>query len=296
MEQAHYVILETRGVLAVAGEDARSWLQGLISNDIRKVTNSQAIYAALLTPQGKFLHDFFIVQHENLFLLDCEASRIDELEARLARYRLRAQVTLAKWDWHCVALNGQAAALLGLDGEVGSCAAFFGGMVYRDPRLAEIGARAVLPREALPQALLNAGLEPSSYEDYDLLRLSLALPDGSRDIAVEKGFLLENNFDDLNGVDFDKGCYIGQELTARTKFRATVRKRLFRVDVSGPLPEPGTTISFADAPAGTMCSGRDRIGLALLRLDAVKNAAERGESLCAGEARLTPVKPSWANF
>ena len=294
MERPRYIVLENRGVLAVAGADARAWLQGLISNDIRKVTPTQAIYAALLTPQGKFLHDFFIVQHDDGLLLDCEAARVDDLEARLARYRLRANVTLARRDWHCVAVIGDVATSLGLEGDIGACTPFSGGVVYIDPRLAEIGARMILPCDAVPQT--DAGLSPGSYEDYDRLRLSLALPDGSRDIAVEKGFLLENSFDDLNGVDFDKGCFIGQELTARTKFRATVRKRLFRVDVTGPLPVPGTAISFADAPAGTMCSGRDQTGLALLRLDAVQKAAEREEGLRAGEARLTPVKPTWAKF
>ena len=246
MANETYVILENRGVLSVAGDDARSWIQGLISNDIRKVAPERAVYAALLTPQGKFLHEFFIVQHGDALLLDGEAARLADLETRLARYRLRARITLADAgaDWCCAAVLGESTpASLGLAPRPGACKAAFDGVVYVDPRLAEVGVRATLPRASAAQALADGGLEPGSAEDYDQLRLSLGLPDGSRDIAVDKGFLLENNFDELNGVDFDKGCYVGQELTARTKFRATLRKRLYRVDVNGPLPAPGTPIT-----------------------------------------------------
>ena len=123
------------------------------------------------------------------------------------------------------------------------------------------------------------------------------IPDGSRDIVVEKGFLIENGIDDLGGVDFEKGCYIGQELTARVKHRGTVRKRLFRVDVDGPLPAPGAPVMFGAKQAGEMRSGSsDGLGLALLRLELVDQAAAAGAPLTAGDARLTPVKPAWARY
>jgi folate-binding protein YgfZ len=122
------------------------------------------------------------------------------------------------------------------------------------------------------------------------------VPDGSHDIPVEKAFLLESNFEELHGVDFDKGCYVGQELTARTKHRGNVRKRLFRVDIEGPLPAANTPIMLGDKEAGTMRSGLDGMGLALLRLEHVEEAAKSGSCLTAGEARLTPVKPDWVNF
>ncbi len=296
MTAPRYALLPGRAVLAIEGEDARGLLQGLISNDVERLAPDHAIYATLLTPQGKFLHDFFIAEADGRLLLDCEADRRDDLERRLTFYRLRAKVTLAADD-DCVvaALWGDGAAT-GLAEAEGSAGRLAGGVAYVDPRLAAAGARAFLPRGSAAEALEAAGFAPATAEDYDRHRLSLALPDGSRDIAVEKGFLLENGIDDLNGVDFDKGCYVGQELTARTKHRATIRKRLYRVDVDGPMPEPGTQVTADGRAAGEMRSGRGDVGLALLRVELLAKAAEAGIPLTCGDARLTPVKPSWATF
>jgi len=293
-----YALLPGRAVLAIEGEDARSLLQGLISNDVERLAPDHAIYATLLTPQGKFLHDFFIAERGDRVLLDCEADRRDDLERRLTFYRLRAKVAFAAADDLLIAaLWGDGAAQeAGLAEAKGSAGRLAGGVAYVDPRLAAAGARAFLPRGSAAEALEAAGFAPATAEDYDRHRLSLALPDGSRDIAVEKGFLLENGIDDLNGVDFDKGCYVGQELTARTKHRATIRKRLFRVDVDGALPDPGTPVTIDGRAAGVMRSGRGDVGLALLRVEQLAKAAEDGIPLTCGDARLTPVKPSWATY
>ena len=298
MTTPRYALLPGRAVLAIEGEDARDLLQGLISNDVERLAPDHAIYATLLTPQGKFLHDFFIAERSDRLLVDCEADRRDDLERRLTFYRLRAKVAFAADD-DCVvaALWGDGAAqATGLAEAEGSAGRLAGGVAYVDPRLAAAGARAFLPRRSAAEALEAAGFAPATAEDYDRVRLSLALPDGSRDIAVEKSFLLENGVDDLNGVDFDKGCYVGQELTARTKHRATIRKRLYRVDVDGALPDPGTPITVDGRAAGVMRSGRDNIGLALLRVELIAKAAEAGIPLTCGDARLTPVKPDWATF
>ncbi len=299
MSDRAYAAIEHRGAISVTGEDTRDFLQGLISNDIRKVGPARAIYAALLTPQGKFLHDFFIAEADGALVFDCEAARIPDLFRRLTMYRLRAKVefTDLRDGWAVYALFGEgAAAALGLGGDAGDAAPFAGGVVYVDPRLAELGARALLPRQDAEAALAAAGFAAASPEDYDRLRLAHGVPDGGRDIPVDKAFLLEGNFEELNGVDFAKGCYVGQELTARTKHRGVVRKRLYRVDVEGPLPAPGTAIMLGEREAGVMGSGRDGTGIALLRLEQVAKAAETGEALTAGEARLTPVKPDWAGF
>ncbi len=298
MTAPRYALLPGRAVLAIEGEDARDLLQGLISNDVERLAPDHAIYATLLTPQGKFLHDFFIAERGDRLLVDCEADRRDDLERRLTFYRLRAKVAFAADDDCAVAaLWGDGAAqATGLAEAKGSAGRLAGGVAYVDPRLAAAGARAFLPRGSAAEALEAAGFAAATAEDYDSVRLSLALPDGSRDIAVEKGFLLENGIDDLNGVDFDKGCYVGQELTARTKHRATIRKRLYRVDVDGPMPEPGTPVTADGRAAGEMRSGRDSVGLALLRVEQLAKAAEAGIPLTCGDARLTPVKPSWATF
>ncbi len=128
----------------------------------------------------------------------------------------------------------------------------------------------------------------ASEQDYDLHRLALGLPDGSRDLEAEKTVLLEAGFDELNGISWDKGCYMGQELTARTNYRGLVKRRLVPVAVAGPLPAPGTPVLRAGAEVGTMRSGRDALGMALLRLEALADGP-----LACGEARLTPRVPAW---
>jgi folate-binding protein YgfZ len=293
MAQARFVPLPDRGVLRLAGEDARAYLQGLVSNDVRKVAADKALYAALLTPQGKFLFDFFIVEHDGALLLDVERARKDDLVRRLTLYRLRAKVTIEDVSdrFAVVALPD---AVSPQEPTPGAARPFAEGVAFTDPRLADLGERAIVPAASVPGAFAAAGMAPAPIEAYDRLRLGLGVPDGSRDLEIEKSFLIENNIDELNGIDFDKGCYVGQELTARTKYRAVVRKRLFRVDVDGPLPAPGTPVRSGEIEIGTMRSGRDGVGLAFLRLDGVEQAA--GAALVAGEARLRPVKPDWARF
>jgi folate-binding protein YgfZ len=154
----------------------------------------------------------------------------------------------------------------------------------------------IAQRDAALAALRADGLAAADFAAYDRLRLEAGVPDGSRDLAIEKAILLEAGFDELNGVDWQKGCYIGQELTARTKYRGLIKKRLMPVRIEGAVPPPGTPVMLEGQEAGEMRSTSDGIGLALLRLDAVASAAEAGRTLEAGEARITPVKPGWAQF
>ncbi len=288
-----YVMLQRRGVVALGGPEVRGYLQGLISNDVEKVAPDRAIYAALLTPQGKFLHDLFITADKDGLLLDCEADRRDDLMRRLKIYRLRAKIAIDdRTAEHVVVALIGAAAVPGLGDEPGQATEFAGGIAYTDPRLAAIGARAVLPRAGGAEALSAAGFVAAPAVEYERLRLGLGLPDGSRDMLVEKATLLESGFEELNGVDWDKGCYMGQELTARTKYRGLVKKRLVPVAIAGPVPEPGTPVLSGGKQAGEMRSAGAGLGLALMRLEAL---AKDGP-FTAGEARLTPRKPDWAAF
>lgn len=286
------LVLEDRGVLAIAGEDRRGFLQGLISNDVERVGPDRAIYAAFLTAQGRYLHDFFVVEIGDALHLDCEASRIDDLRRRLSLYRLRAKVTLADVGERLavVAFYGRdAAAGLGLPPEAGAAMPFAGGVAFVDPRHTAMGARAIVPRESL--AGLSAGkFSPGDRSHYEQLRLSLGLPDGSRDLPVEKALLLENGFDEINGIDWKKGCYVGQEVTARMKYRTLVKRRLLPVRIAGPLPPEGTAVLLDGEEAGEMRSGADGLGLAVLRLDAVERAERESKPLTAGDAALTPIR------
>jgi len=282
---------ESRGLVHIEGPDARAFLQGIVSNDVNKVSPARAIYAALLTPQGKYLYDFFIAELGGALILDCEAARREDLVRRLARYKLRSKVAIeAAPPGLAVALVYGDGALkaLGLPSERGAAKDFAGGIAYADPRVAEIGARAILPRAA-SASLAAAGLRPGSPDGYERLRIGLGLPDGSRDLEIEKSLLLENGFDELAGIDWDKGCYMGQELTARTHYRALVKKRLVPVTIEGPAPAPGTPILAGGAEAGVMRSSRDGMGLALLNREAMAG----GQTLTAGGARLAPRAPAW---
>ena len=299
MTSSSYALLDNRGVLEITGADRVAFLQGLVSNDMRKLGPGQALYAAFLTPQGKYLHDFFLVERGETVLLEGEQARVPDLLRRLAMFKLRAKVTLADVSEKfvvAVAFGGDACAKIGPAAEVGAAGPFADGIAYVDPRLVELGVRAILPREGAERALTDAGLTRVEPEQYDRLRLSLGVPDGSRDLVVEKAILLEAGFDELHGVDWDKGCYMGQELTARTKYRGLIKKRLMPVSVEGPLPEPGTTVMLGDHEAGEIRSGRGETALALLRLEAVDEAAKTHTPLRAGDARLTPIKPAWARF
>ena len=292
MSTALYVPLGNRGIVSVDGPEAVPFLQGLISNDIERVTEARGVYAALLTPQGKFLHDFFVLRQGDSYLLDCEGPRVGDLGARLVAYRLRADVALADAteDFQVVALFGgeNADGVFDLPPGEGGAAPCEGGTLMRDPRSAALGLRAVLPRGADLAFLEQAGFARGHVADYERHRIAHGAPDGSRDMEVGRATLMECGFEALNGVDFEKGCYVGQELTARTKHRGLVRRRLARVALEGPLPPAGTPIVAGEREVGEIRSGLDGAALAVLRLERIAAAAEAGTPLTAGETRVIP--------
>ena len=294
MKTLKFVCLDNRQVLKISGEEARDFLQGLVSNDLTRVSENQAIYAALLSPQGKYLHDFFIAELDGDFYLDCESARVDDLFKRLRMFKLRAKVDLELIeDMAVVALFGELVHdALSINATPGSALYWLGGTLFTDPRLSEVGARAILPRNALEIALQNKKFNKTPLEEYDSLRLSFGLPDSSRDMEVDKTILLEVGFDELNGVDFNKGCYVGQELTARTKHRGLIKKRLIPVSFVSAAPATGTKITQDGKNAGELRSTAGSFALALLRLDALQNLSP----LLADGVILTPHKPPWANF
>lgn len=257
--------LPHRTVLAIEGEDRTTFLQGLVSNDVALAKPGLAVWAALLTPQGKWLADFFVFADDERLLLDCERDQAPSVLQRLSRYRLRSRVTLRMAEELCVyaawdgAPNAQAIAA-------------------PDPRLPEAGWR-LLSSTPLPTTALET--------DWDRHRLALGLPDGSRDLEAEKTVLLEAGFDELHGVSWTKGCYMGQELTARTKYRGLVKRRLVPVAVAGPMPAPGSPVLRDGTEVGTMRSGREQAGLAILRLDAMADALQ------CGSATLAARIPDW---
>ena len=291
MPEASFALLEDRGILAVSGADRRIFLQGLVSNDVERIGPERARYAALLTAQGKYLHDFMMIELGGEIWLDAEARRLSDLKRRLSIYRLRAKAALdERPDFAVAAVFGEGArAAMGFSEDPGAARPFASGVAFVDPRLAALGVRCILPRADIRCALEGTGLAEAGFPAYDRLRLQLGVPDGSRDLVPEKSILLESGFDELNGVDWQKGCYIGQELTARTKYRGLIKKRLMPVEIDGPAPAPGTIVTADGREVGEMRSSRDGLGLALLRLEPVVE----GKHLKAGNTTLVPSQPSW---
>ncbi len=257
--------LPSRAVIEVSGDDRVSFLQGLVSNDVAEAAPGRAVWAALLTPQGKWLADFFILADGERLLLDCEAGQATMLAQRLTRFRLRAKVDVQPIPLMVFAAWGSIAPDAGI--------------VALDPRTPDAGWR-VLSETPMPVNAASA--------DWDLHRLGLGLPDGPRDMEAEKTTLLEAGFDELHGLSWTKGCYMGQELTARTKYRGLLKRRLVPVRIDGPVPSAGTPVLRAGVEAGAMRSGVPGMGMALLRLDAIG-----ADDLVCGEATLHPAPPSW---
>ncbi len=260
-------LLSDRAVLRVSGEDRVTFLQGLVSNDVHEVAPGRAVWAALLTAQGKWVADFFMFADGDALLLDIEARQGEMIVALLSRYRLRAKVALEKTDLAVFATWGGAPP----ESAVRS----------PDPRLPEAGWR-----------VLGGDVAASATEaEYDLHRLRFGLPAGSRDLEAERSTLVESGFDELHGIGWEKGCYMGQELTARTKYRGLVKRRLVPVRVEGAMPAPGTTVTLEGVEVGTIRSGRDGWALALLKLEAL-----RATGLRCGEAAITPEQPAWMRW
>lgn len=244
MSKAFYAPLKNRGLLHIEGQDRYDFLQGLVSNDVHKVKSDKIVYACLLTPQGKFLHDFFILEGDGFLMIDCEGgTRALDLYNRLKRYTLRADVFLS------VEENNAVYAVMG-ESDLGIV----------DPRYFKMGRR-IFEKPDLPEA---------SFDEWDAERIALGIPDGSRDMEVERSSLLECNIDKLHGIDWNKGCYMGQELTARMHHRNLGKKHLYTIISDTALPTPFSDIHLNGVLAGNMRSSCGNIGLALLKDDAIQ--------------------------
>jgi folate-binding protein YgfZ len=270
--------LVDRGVIEVSGPDTRKFLQGLITNDIERAREHRAIHAGLLTPQGKILCEFFVVPDGDGFLLEAPQASLPELLKRLNFYRLRAAVEIKEAAFKVVACWG------------GDPIAVEGAVAFVDPRTPELGARVLLPK---PLTLEIMGCGSTNETDYHAMRIAQGVPEGGRDFAYGEAFPHEVLFDQLHGVDFNKGCFVGQEVVSRMEHRGTARKRILPVEGDRPLPAIGSEVMAGGTAVGSLTSIDGRLGLASLRVDRVEQAYEAGGILRAGKATLSLRTPSW---
>lgn len=282
MGQCHASLLPSRAVLRIGGADARKFLQGLITNDIGKAQGAHAVHAGLLSPQGKILFDFFAIPAGDGFLIDVAQDKAGELAKRLGFYRLRAEVEIKE------ELLLAVAAAWG-----GTPRLPEGAILCADPRLPELGFRLIVTKRT---SAADLGCEPAPEDDYHAFRIKLGVPEGGRDYAFGDAFPHEALFDQLNGVDFAKGCYVGQEVISRMEHRGTARKRIVPVDAEAPLPAPGTSIEADGMPIGTLGSVSGKSGLAIIRLDRAEEAVAQGKALMAGGVKIVLRRPAFARF
>lgn len=274
--------LPDRSVVKVAGDDARNFLNGLVTTDLDRLKPGLGRFGALLTPQGKIIVDFLITEapagHGGGFLIDCPKALAESLATKLKFYKLRAKVTVENLDLGVLAgWDGQPAAQPDL--------------AFADPRHDGLGFRILIP-EDLKQKLSDLiGAELVDATEYEAHRIALGVPRGGLDFMYGDAFPHETNMDRLAGVDFDKGCYVGQEVVSRMQHRGTARTRSVRVLLDGPSPEAGATIVAGDKPVGTIGSTSGGKGIALMRIDRIADALDAGQPLTAGGLVLRLAEP-----
>ena len=277
--------LPDRGVVKVSGEDARNFLNGLVTTDVTLVRPGLGRFGALLTPQGKITTDFLITEapagHGGGFLLDTPRALAKGLSEKLGFYKLRAKVAVEN-------LSEGLGVIAVWDGEPVTKP----DLSFADPRNDALGWRILAPEELAPKiaALIGADLAESAV--YDSHRIASGVPRGGLDFMYGDAFPHETNMDRLRGVDFDKGCYVGQEVVSRMQHRGTARTRTVKITLDGPAPETGTAVLAGDKTVGTMGSSAGGLGLALIRIDRAAEALDAGTSLTSGGLGLRVADPA----
>jgi len=265
------ISLTHRSILKLEGSEASSFLQALITQDINLLDTQPSLYTGLLSPQGKILFSFFLHKHENSYLIDCPSSLSEALLMRLNMYKLRADITLsdASSDYGVV-VSGAA------------------GFAAPDPRCSDLGGRTIISKSETEQ-----GSSPES--DYHIHRIKLGIADCD-EIGSSQYFPHECNFDQLNGVSFTKGCFIGQEVVSRMEHRGTARNRIMPFSSDETVIKNNDQVTCADLKLGTVISFMEGHGLALIRIDRLEKTANQNTPILAGSSSITLSEPAWANY
>jgi tRNA-modifying protein YgfZ len=276
--------LPDRGVVKVSGDDARSFLNGLVTTDVTLLHPGFGRFGALLTPQGKIVADFLITEapagHGGGFLIDCPRALAQGLADKLGIYKLRAKVAVEN-------LSDNLGVLAAWDGDP----SVKPDLAFADPRNAALGWRILAPEQFAQKVADLIGADLVDGSAYEAHRIASGVPRGGLDFMYGDAFPHETNMDRLRGVDFDKGCYVGQEVVSRMQHRGTARTRTVRMILDGPAPEPGTAILAGDKPVGTMGSTAGQHALALIRVDRAADALDAGTPLTSGGLALRVAEP-----
>jgi folate-binding protein YgfZ len=289
MAETRIALLPDRGVVSVTGADAAKLLQGVITNDMDHISGQGALHAGLLSPQGKILFEFFVVPSPGGFCLETARAKAAELAERLKMYRLRADADIkdASADYTVAAVWG--------GGEYAPSGEGPAPVWFADPRLPALGHRELATLRS-DWALGAEDADSATQEDYHAHRIGLGVPEGGKDYAFGDAFPHEAQFDQLKGVSFEKGCYVGQEIVSRMQNRGTARRRIVPVVAETALPASGAAITAGGVEIGTLGSAAGPRGLAPIRLDRAAEFIAKGETLRAGDVAVRIEIPSWARF
>ena len=285
-------ILEDRGLLYINGDEAKEFLQNIITNNIENVSEDRSCFSVLLTPQGKYLYDFIIIKHKSGFLLDCEKEIIDDLYKKLNLYKLRSKLEILNLSNEFVVASLSKEKFLEIENsknKEGSTIKFREDPIFLDPRSKELGARLIINLEKLYLSLKKLGLEISEVDEYYNHSHLLGIPQVDTKYLQDKIFGIECNFEELNGIDFRKGCYVGQENTARIKLKDKLNKRLFAIKVlEGQINSE--EITFKNKNIGRLLIN-NKYPFALLKLENKK--FDFDIDLKCGDAKIKALKPYW---
>ncbi|MEG9884638.1 MAG: folate-binding protein [Hyphomicrobiales bacterium] len=297
MASAYLSQLRNRTIIALGGEEATAFLQRLLTVDMNAITHDHVGYGALLTPQGKILFDVFILKTQNRILLDCARRHKNDVIKRLSLYKLRAKVEIEdRSDDDAVAALWGDGGTLKMAEKTGAMSQIGPIWTYRDPRSLDAGIRFVVPRGGIDRLADTFTAEFADESTYKHHRITLGLADMGEDVDRATLFPHEANFDQFGGVDFTKGCYIGQEVVSRMQHRATIRKRIVPVRFDGMVPADDSDIAAGGTIVGQLLCAVESHGLALLRLDRVAKAFAASESLTIQNTVLKMKRPTWAHF
>jgi folate-binding protein YgfZ len=269
--------LDDRAVVRIAGPEAGTFLQNVVTLDVPAADRDGCGYGALLTPQGKVMWDFLLHRLDDGYAADVRAEEVEAFAKRLSLYKLRAKVEI-----------GVAAELAVFVGWGDGPSPQGGEEVHADPRLAELGWRWIAPAGSVQT--------DASTADWHRHRIALAVPEGGVDFAFGDAFPFDAAMDSLNGVAFDKGCFVGQEVVSRMRHRGTARRRIVAIDAKTALPEPGAEIVAGGRPLGRLGSAADGHAIGLVRLDRLRAALDAGEAVQAGPEEVTVALPTWATY
>ena len=292
MNRNSVYILEDRGLLYINGDDVKGFLQNIITNNIENVSEDRSCFSALLTPQGKYLYDFIIIKHKSGYFLDCEKKIIENLYKQLNLYKLRSKVDILNLSNEFVVASLTKEKFLELENskdENGFTIKFREDPIFLDPRSDKLGARLVINLEKLYLSIKKLGLEVSDVNEYYNNSHELCIAQIDTDKLQDKIFGIECNFEELNGIDFKKGCYVGQENTARIKLKDKLSKRLFAIKVlDGEINSE--EITCEDKNIGKLLIN-NKNPFALLKLE--NKSFNFDKDLKCGDAKIKVLRPNW---